>query len=220
MRRALLLTTIAGFAAACSSGPGEPPVPADPADPASVVTAARACAEAGFEIGELPPPPAPEFHGEPGLAERNQLGSELYIEQVSELTCVYTMPSGLRIRVVEASGEDMPVPDTGEMIRAHYDGNFPDGTGFDSSYERGTPLEYPSNRFIPGWNEALSHMRVGETWELFIPSDLAYGTSGTPGGPIGPNQALYFRMELICLPARTEPSCDALEAGRAAADEG
>lgn len=217
MRRALLLPSIAILTAACSSGPAEPPVPADPEDPASVVEAARGCSALGLEYGEVPTPAEPEFHGDPSVAERNTLIGELYLEQVSELPCVYTLPSGMRLRVREASGEDMPTPDAGEMVRAHYDGRFPNGEGFDSSYDRGQPINHPSNGFIAGWNEAMSHMRVGEVWELFIPSNLAYGPAGI--GPIGPNQTLFFRMELVCLPARTEPSCEALEA-EAAADEG
>lgn len=216
MRRALLLTSISALVAACSSGSGEPPVPSDPADAASVVAAARECHVEDFSDGER----VTTLQGDVDVADdaspsqRNTTASAAYLAQMAEQPCVYALPSGLMIRVLEARGDDMPSPDVGEMIRADYDGRFPTGDTFDSSYDRGEPLEYPSNRFIAGWNEALSHMRVGEKWELFIPANLAYGAGGTPGGPIGPSQALMFEMELICLPAREEPSCDALEAAR------
>ena len=67
-------------------------------------------------------------------------------------------------------------------------------------FQRGAPEIFPSNRLIRGWVEALPLMRVGETWELYIPPDLGYGVRGTPGGPIGPNQALVFQLELVGLP--------------------
>tara|TARA_R110002073_G_scaffold38749_8_gene110996 strand:- start:18030 stop:18686 length:657 start_codon:yes stop_codon:yes gene_type:complete len=217
MRRVLLLTTLSALATACSSGSGEPPLPSNPEDAASVVAAARDCNVADFSDG----PRVTTLQGEVDIDEaatasqRNSAASEAYLTQMASQPCVYALPSGLMIRVIEAQGDDMPSPDSGEMVRAHYDGRFPTGDTFDSSYDRGEPLEYPSNRFIAGWNEALGYMRVGETWELFIPANLAYGPGGTPGGPIGPSQALMFEMELLCLPARTEPSCEALESERA-----
>jgi FKBP-type peptidyl-prolyl cis-trans isomerase FklB len=79
---------------------------------------------------------------------------------------------------------------------------------FDSSRTRGEPATFPSDRLIAGWVEALPLMREGERWELYIPGDLAYGSRGT--GPIGPNQALVFDLELIDLPgAEDEDEADA-----------
>ena len=77
----------------------------------------------------------------------------------------------------------------------HYKGTLIDGTKFDSSYDRGEPAEFPVNAVITGWTEALSAMPVGSKYELYIPSTLAYGPGGT--GPIGPNQALIFEVELL-----------------------
>ena len=88
----------------------------------------------------------------------------------------------------------------GELVEVNYEGTLINGEVFDSSYARGQSATFPSNRLIRGWVEALPLMRVGETWELYIPPDLGYGVRGTPGGPIGPNQALVFQLELVGLP--------------------
>ena len=71
-----------------------------------------------------------------------------------------------------------------------------DGTEFDSSYARGESITFPVGGVIAGWTEALQLMPVGSKWELYIPSDLAYGPGGTQG-VIGPNQALIFEVELL-----------------------
>ena len=82
------------------------------------------------------------------------------------------------------------------MVKVHYEGRLIDGTVFDSSIERGVPAEFPVNRVIAGWTEALQLMTVGSQWELYIPADLAYGAQGA-GGVIGPNATLIFKVELL-----------------------
>jgi hypothetical protein len=193
---------------ACTSGPSGPPVPEDPANAASVVAAARQC-----DIGDYAGEPVVdtgnfEFGGNPSPAERNAVIGEHYLERVSLQRCVYALPSGLHIRILEAAGEAGLTPQDGELVRVHYRGQNTFGETFDSSYDRGQPADFPSDRLIAGWVEALSLMRTGEEWELFIPPELGYGERGTPGGPIGPNQTLYFRMELICLPGREDGGCE------------
>lgn len=207
MRRTALAALVIA-AAACSPAPAQQPEPENPEDAATILAAARACDVTQFEDAD-PGEPQAEFGGSPSRAERNALTSELWLEATDARPCVYTLPSGLRVRVLEAAGEDAPGPDEGEIVRVHYEGKFPNGEEFDSSYGRGEPADFPSNRLIAGWVEALSMMRTGEEWELFIPSDLGYGEGGV--GPIGPNQALYFRMELICLPRRAEADCPTAE---------
>lgn len=200
-------TALAAFAltaAACSNAPAQP-VPDNPEEAASVVAAARSCDLTQFEDSYTGAPDV-DFSGTPSQAEQNQLHSELWLEAIDERPCVYALPSGLRLRVLRATGEEAASPEAGEMVRVHYEGLFPNGDGFDSSYDRGEPADFPSDRLIAGWVEALGHMRAGEEWELFIPSDLAYGERGA-GGVIGPNQALYFRMELLCLPSREDANC-------------
>lgn len=161
---------------------------------ATVVQQARACDVP--EDHEITLAEAPEG---PGDAQSNARASEAYISGVLSENCVFELPSGLvfRIREAEASG---PSPQTGDMVTVHYRGMFPHGEEFDSSYARDEPATFPSDRLIRGWVEALPLMRVGERWELYIRPELGYGEPGTPGGPIGPNQALVFELELLDLP--------------------
>ncbi len=193
---------------ACSSAPSTPPVPADMSDAASVVAAARQCDPADYEGMDTPDIGQPRFEGNPSQADRNALEGSLYLERMALQPCVYTLPSGLQFRILRSAGEDALTPEGGEVVRVHYDGQSIAGETFDSSYDRGAPAEFPSGRLIGGWVEALGLMRTGEEWELFIPPALGYGERGTPGGPIGPNQTLYFRMELICLPSREDGRCE------------
>jgi FKBP-type peptidyl-prolyl cis-trans isomerase FklB len=80
----------------------------------------------------------------------------------------------------------------------NYKGTFINGTEFDSSYKRGQPASFAVNGVIKGWTEALQLMPVGSKWQLFVPSELAYGQRGA-GGAIGPNQTLLFEVELISI---------------------
>ncbi len=106
---------------------------------------------------------------------------------------VVTLPSGLQYKVLkEGTG---PVPTATDRISAHYKGTLVDGTEFDSSYKRDMPLVIPVNGVIQGWSEALQKMKVGSKWQLFIPSNLAYGAQGK--GSIPPNSTLLFEMELL-----------------------
>jgi FKBP-type peptidyl-prolyl cis-trans isomerase FklB len=90
-----------------------------------------------------------------------------------------------------------PKPTAESTVKVHYSGTLIDGTEFDSSIKRGQPTEYPVNRFVKGWMEALQMMPVGSKWQLFIPSELAYGDHGAGGGVIGPNAVLIFELELL-----------------------
>ena len=90
-------------------------------------------------------------------------------------------------------------------MTVHYQGTLPDGTIFDSSYQRGEPVTFPLNRVIAGWSEALQLMKEGDKWEIYIPSHLAYGPQGA-GSQIGPNQPLVFEVELIKVQAKNSGS--------------
>jgi FKBP-type peptidyl-prolyl cis-trans isomerase FklB len=102
---------------------------------------------------------------------------------------VKTTASGLQYKSLKAGAGKSPKA-TGTVI---------DGTVFDSSVKRGEPVEFSVDGVIPGWTEALQLMKVGDKWQLFIPSKLAYGERGTPGGPIGPNSTLIFEVELLAI---------------------
>lgn len=107
---------------------------------------------------------------------------------------VVTLPSGLQYRVIqEGSGAK---PGYRDKVTVHYRGTLIEGTEFDSSYKRGNPATFPLNRVIKGWTQALTLMREGAKWELFIPPELAYGEQGS-GQQIGPNETLIFEVELI-----------------------
>lgn len=107
---------------------------------------------------------------------------------------VVVLPSGLQYRVLASGNGAMPGPD--DRVRVHYHGTLIDGTVFDSSVQRGEPAEFPLEGVIPGFREAISMMRVGDRWQVFLPAALAYGEAGA-GGDIGPNQALVFEIELL-----------------------
>ena len=91
-------------------------------------------------------------------------------------------------------------PKADDTVKVHYEGTLLDGTVFDSSIKRNEPAEFPVNGVIPGWTEALQHMKVGDRWRLFIPSKLAYGERGA-GELIGPNAVLIFDVQLLDIPA-------------------
>ena len=144
---------------------------------------------------------APERGEDQPLADYNAEVGQAFLTQNLDNDCVFALPSGLQFRVDRARDGVSPNP-RGELVEVNYEGTLINGEVFDSSYVRGQSATFPSNRLIPGWVEALPLMNVGEEWTLFIPSDLAYGSTGTQGGPIGPNETLIFRLELISLPNR------------------
>lgn len=105
-----------------------------------------------------------------------------------------TTDSGLRYQVLrEGSGES---PVSGQQVLVHYRGTLPDGTQFDSSYDRGEPAEFDVDGLIAGFSEALKLMRPGGHVRAHVPSALGYGEQGA-GGLIGPNQDLVFEIELL-----------------------
>jgi FKBP-type peptidyl-prolyl cis-trans isomerase FklB len=107
---------------------------------------------------------------------------------------IQTTKSGLQYEVIKTGAGKTPTV-TSE-VRVHYEGKLLDGTIFDSSIQRGEPAEFPVNRVISGWTEALQRMKVGDKWRLFIPPGLAYGENGQPP-VIGPNELLTFEVELL-----------------------
>jgi len=107
---------------------------------------------------------------------------------------VKTTASGLQYKVI-TSGKGK-TPTATNSVTVHYTGKLINGAVFDSSVERGQPATFSVNGVITGWTEALQLMREGDKWELFIPSELAYGPSGA-GGVIPPHAALIFEVELI-----------------------
>ena len=106
------------------------------------------------------------------------------------------LPSGVRIEHLQRG--DGPLPSASSTVLVHYHGTLSDGTVFDSSVERGQPATFPVNGVIAGWIEALQLMPTGSKWQLYVPSDLAYGARGA-SELIGPHTTLIFDVELISI---------------------
>merc|ERR1711988_1732018 len=148
-------------------------------------------------------------------AATNEAGTK-YLAENKNKEGVITLPSGLQYKVLKkGSGAHHPTVDS--SCECHYEGTLIDGTEFDSSYKRGSPTSFAPNQVIKGWTEAMQLMVEGDKFELYIPSELAYGESGSPPKIPG-GSALIFRMEIIkinggkvdavtCNPA-TEEGCN------------
>jgi FKBP-type peptidyl-prolyl cis-trans isomerase FklB len=132
--------------------------------------------------------------------DKNKKEGETFLAKNKTKDGVKTLPSGLQYKVItEGKGKSPKASDT---VTVQYRGTLIDGTEFDSSYKRGQPATFPVGGVIKGWTEALQLMKEGSKWQLFIPSDLAYGANGTQGGPIGPNAVLIFEVELGSIKAQ------------------
>ena len=128
------------------------------------------------------------------VGEKNRKAGEAFLAENKKKEGVKTLPSGLQYKVIkEGTGK---VPKATDTVTTNYRGTLIDGTEFDSSYKRGQPATFPVNGVIKGWTEALQLMKTGSKWQLFIPSDLAYGDKGA-GPQIGPNSVLIFEVELL-----------------------
>jgi len=140
------------------------------------------------------------------IAEENRAKSEAFLAENAQAEGVMTTESGLQYKVLEMGEGEMPSADS--TVQVHYEGRLISGEVFDSSIQRGEPVAFGLNQVIAGWTEALQLMPEGSKFELYIPSDLAYGPSGSQR--IGPNEALIFVVEL--LDANYSASGDAEEA--------
>lgn len=128
------------------------------------------------------------------MGELNAKAGKEYLEKNGQRAEVKTTPSGLQYEVIKEGNGVHPAAT--DSVTVHYEGRLIDGTVFDSSIERGEPATFGVTQVIPGWVEALQLMSEGAKWNLFIPSNLAYGPNGA-GPMIGPNQTLIFEVEFI-----------------------
>jgi FKBP-type peptidyl-prolyl cis-trans isomerase len=127
------------------------------------------------------------------LGDTNKKEGDAFLAANKAKEGVVTLPSGLQYKILTAGTG--PKPALTDTVSCNYRGTFVNGTEFDSSYKGGKPVSFPVNGVIKGWTEALQLMPVGSKWQLFIPSDLAYGPGGRPGMP--PNSTLVFEVELL-----------------------
>lgn len=128
------------------------------------------------------------------ISDKNKKEGAKFLAENKSKEGVKTTASGLQYKVIKAGAGATPGP--ADEVTAHYKGTLLDGKVFDSSYDRGQPIHLRADKVIKGWSEALQLMKVGDKWQLFVPSELAYGEGGA-GGTIGPNAVLLFDVELI-----------------------
>lgn len=134
-------------------------------------------------------------------AKANEEEGKKFLAENAKKAGVVTTESGLQYKVIKEGEGAKPSAD--DTVEVHYTGTLIDGTKFDSSHDRNSTVTFPVGGVIPGWTEALQLMTVGSKYQLFIPSDLAYGPGGT-GGPIGPNATLIFDVELVSIKDKAE----------------
>jgi FKBP-type peptidyl-prolyl cis-trans isomerase FklB len=137
-----------------------------------------------------------------GAGDKNKKEGEAFLAANAKKDGVktkdVTLPDGkkaqLQYKVVSSGKGKTPKPT--DTVTTHYRGTLINGKEFDSSYKRGEPVSFPVSGVIKGWTEALQLMKEGDKWQLFIPSELAYGERGA-GNDIESNSTLIFDIELI-----------------------
>jgi FKBP-type peptidyl-prolyl cis-trans isomerase FklB len=139
------------------------------------------------------------------VAAANKAAGDQFLAANKAKEGVVTLPSGLQYKILkEGTG---PKPTASDEVVCNYRGTLVNGTEFDSSYKRGTPATFPVDKVIKGWTEALQLMPVGSKWELYVPSNLAYGERGAGqrgADVIAPNSALIFEVELMSIKDKNE----------------
>lgn len=128
------------------------------------------------------------------IGQQNFEAGQAFLKQNGERSEVITTESGLQYEILE-KGEGEIHPGPRSVVKVHYHGTLIDGTVFDSSVDRGEPIEFPLNKVIHGWQEGLQLMVKGDKFRLYIPSTLGYGKGGT--GPIPASSTLIFDVELL-----------------------
>lgn len=127
-------------------------------------------------------------------ADENKAKGEAFLTANKAKAGVVVLPSGLQYKILE-EGKGAK-PSKTDTVTVEYKGTLIDGTVFDSTEKTGKPATFQLSQVIPGWTEALQLMPAGSTWEIYVPSNLAYGPRSV-GGPIGPNETLVFKIHLI-----------------------
>ncbi|CAJ1381233.1 unnamed protein product [Effrenium voratum] len=141
-----------------------------------------------------------------GVALASNPEGEAFLKKKEQEPDVIKTSTGLLYKVVK-KGDGTHHPTAGSPCECHYKGQFIEGEEFDSSYKRGTPTTFKPSQVIAGWTEALQLMVEGDHWELYIPSELAYGSRGA-GGRIPPHAALVFTLELLKIKGEKVPKTE------------
>lgn len=164
-----------------------------------------------FKIKELRTAKELEENQKKQMAEQEALAKEMQakekpaIEKYVADNHITVKPTASGLYYIEIKKGSGPSPKADDVVRVNYKGTLLDGTEFDSSEKQGGPIDYPANKFVPGWTEALMMMHKGGKAKLILPSAIAYGAQG--GGPIPPYSPLVFELELVdILPPGTQPA--------------
>ena len=120
---------------------------------------------------------------------------QAFLEKNAKAPGVTVTKSGLQYKVLKSGPEGGVHPKRSDEVKVHYEGRLLNGEIFDSSYENGAPISFVLSQVVPGWTEGLQLMKPGDVWELYLPPELGYGEQGK--GPIPPNSALIFKVELL-----------------------
>jgi FKBP-type peptidyl-prolyl cis-trans isomerase FklB len=128
------------------------------------------------------------------FAAENLAKSQKFLTENKTKKNIVSLPSGIQYRVVEEGNGARP--NAKSEVTVHYRGSLVSGEEFDSSFARGVPAKFKLDQVLPGWQEVLPLMKVGDTWQVFLPPEKAYGADRAPRA-IGPNQALQFDIKLI-----------------------
>jgi len=129
---------------------------------------------------------------------------EKFLAENAKAEGVIVTPSGLQYKVLTPA--EGPKPTAQDTVKVHYKGTLVDGTVFDSSIDRGEPIEFPLGQVIPGWTEGVQLMSIGSKYKFVVPYALAYGEQGTQGGPIPGYATLIFEVELLGIKTYKEPA--------------
>jgi len=135
------------------------------------------------------------MRAEEEAAKKSEAENNLFLENNKKRKGVITTASGLQYEVLKPVKGKARQPQATDIVKVHYHGTLIDGTVFDSSVDRGEPVEFPLNQVIPGWTEGVQLMPVGSKFRFFIPPALGYGSR--PAGQIPPNSILIFDVELL-----------------------
>ncbi len=136
------------------------------------------------------------------MSKYNARVGKKFLEENAQKEGITVLKSGLQYKVLTSSGKKIH-PKKSDTVKVHYKGTLISGKEFDSSYSRGEPAQFGVSGVIAGWTEALQLMAPGDKWQLFIPSELAYGSRGQ-GPVIGPNSVLIFDVELLAIVGKSD----------------
>ena len=145
-------------------------------------------------------------------AAENLVKETEFLAENGKKSGITTTESGLQYEVLTQGSGAMPTAT--DKVKVHYKGTLLDGTVFDSSYDRDTPIEFQLNGVIKGWTEGLQLMKIGSKYKFYIPSKLGYGERGA-GQVIPGNATLIFEVELLdILPPDPAPAPEGAAADR------